>query len=138
MEFVSFQDNEGEYYSKAYKAYKTSLTPSPRILQDNLGHCIQSILKTCDQLKQFNILSIGSGDGSRDIEVLKIVHQELQKEPKFQNTTLFLRAVEPNPYYNNVYKQAVEKLPDTLKSKSTVDLYQNTFQEHTSRQDPLT
>lgn len=134
MEVLSFQQNDGEQYFRAYKAYKNNLSDielSP-ILQDNLVNCLRSILDANDQLQQLNILSIGSGDGSGDIKVLTMVNQELQKEKKYQSTKIFLRAVEPNRYYNNLYQQAIEKLPDSLKNKTVFNLRQNTFEEFIS------
>ena len=64
--------------------------------------------------KQFNILSVGSGDGEKDLFIVKISKDELQKSEKGRFMKIFNRAIEPNAYSCGLYKAAIENLRASL------------------------
>lgn len=80
------------------------------------------------QQEQINILSIGSGDGEADIEMLKIVNNYILNCIKTQDVVkkhvnIFNRAIEPNQTALDIYKAAVNNLAQELNNASvTFDL----------------
>ena len=84
---------------------------------------IPPLLKTgslsCCQQRcwSFNILSVGSGTGEMDMEIMKIIEKELQKSDQGRPMKIFNRAIEPNEYSCSLYKAAIENLPSPLDSE---------------------
>ena len=106
------------------------------ILRDHLPPLIQKMsLPRCQQQSHFNILSVGSGTGEMDTEILKIVKQELQKSETTSHMKMFNRAIEPNEYSCGLYKAAIENLPSQLNDQLTeFELCQQTFEEYKESQ----
>ena len=78
-----------------------------------LRHHIPSLIQTaslswCQQRSSFNILSVGSGTGEMDIEIMKIIKKEWQKSDQGRHLKIFNRAIEPNEYSCSLYKAAIE------------------------------
>ena len=135
MEELSFES--GEYYSKCYDTYKKKfgeVSQGRQIISDSFVPVVRKILQTNSSSSQFNVLSVGSGDGDTDFRVLKIVEAELQRDEKYQHMKIFNRAVEPNHHHINLYKKAIETLPNSLKNKTTFDIRQQTFEEYTQEE----
>ena len=92
-------------------------------------------LSCCQQRWGFNILSVGSGTGEMDMEIMKIIEKELQKSDQGRPMKIFNRAIEPTEYSCSVYKAAIENLPSPLNSKCTeFEICQQTFQEYKESQ----
>ena len=76
--FVGSED----HYAKSYNVFKTKCGQDSyvmKMLQDHIPALIQRILSMRQQQSHFNILSVGSGPGEVDMEIQKIIKQELQK-----------------------------------------------------------
>ena len=102
---------------------------------------IPPLLKTgslsCCQQRcwSFNILSVGSGTGEMDMEIMKIIENELQKSDQGRPMKIFNRAIEPTEYSCSLYKAAFVNLPSPLNSKCTeFEICQQTFQEYKESQ----
>ena len=73
---------------------------------------IQKTLHLEQERASFNILSVGSGTGDMDLEILKIVKGELQKNQGCHQMKIFNRAIELNKYPCDLYKAAIKNLND--------------------------
>ena len=104
------------------------------ILQKHIPTLMQRMLPPHDG-KQFNILSVGSGHGEKDLIIVKISKKELQKSDKGRFMKIFNRAIEPNEYSCGLYKTAIENLPAPLDAQQTeFEICQQTFQEYQESQ----
>ncbi|XP_078377728.1 histamine N-methyltransferase A-like [Oculina patagonica] len=106
------------------------------ILQENLPHSIQrlslqlSLTRPC-----INILSVGSGNGETDIDIIKMIKEELQKTEQGRSTKIFNRGIEPNEFMCGLYKAAIANLPSPLSNQmAEFDLRQQTFEEYKKNQ----
>ena len=80
---------------------------------------------------------VGSGTGEMDMEIMKIIKEELQKSEQGQHMKLFNRAIEPNQYSCGLYKAAIENMASPLNDHLTdFEICQQTFEEYKeSRED---
>ena len=126
----------------AHGVFQEKSNDSPKsseILRLHLQPLVRKILQT-NRVDQFNILGVGSGDGAVDIAILKIVHEELQRDDKYQDLKIFNRAVEPSARQIKLYKKAIENLPESMKGRISIDLHTKTFDGYTqerSKEEPL-
>ncbi|KAK3736611.1 hypothetical protein QZH41_006369 [Actinostola sp. cb2023] len=129
-------------YYMAHDVFQEKSNDSPKsseILRLHLQPLVRKILQT-NRVDQFNILGVGSGDGAVDIAILKIVHEELQRDDKYQDLKIFNRAVEPSARQIKLYKKAIENLPESMKGQISFDLHTKTFDGYTqerSKEEPL-
>ncbi|XP_020909831.1 histamine N-methyltransferase-like [Exaiptasia diaphana] len=135
MELLSFQT--GKYYSSCFSVFKQNIVGDYSVVLLNLPTIIRSMLEDAKELSQFNILSIGSGDGTEDIKVAKIVEEELQRIEEYRDVKIFLRGIEPNEYFKSLYDKAIEELTGSLKTRSVFDFRGNTFEEYMDQNDDL-
>ncbi|KAK3733347.1 hypothetical protein QZH41_003612 [Actinostola sp. cb2023] len=107
------------------------------ILRLHLPPHIRQILQT-SQGDQFNVLSVGSGDGAIDLEVLQIVEEELQRDAKYRDMKIFNRAVEPNRHHISLYKKAIENLQNNTSFDLRTQTLDQYTQELSSKEEPTT
>jgi len=88
---------------------------------------IQKLLPSVQDRTSFNILSVGSGTGDMDLEILKIVKDELQRSQGWHQMKIFNRAIEINKYPCDLYKAAIKKLND---QQVDFDLRHQSFEEY--------
>ena len=107
-----------------------------KILRRHIPPLIQTAsLSCCQQRSSFNILSVGSGTGEMDMEIMKIIEKELQKSDQGRRMKIFNRAIEPNKCSCSLYKAVIENLPSPLDSECTeFEICQQTFQEYKDSQ----
>ena len=92
-------------------------------------------LSWCKQRSSFNILSVGSGMGEMDLEIMKIIKKEFQKSDQGRHMKIFNRAIEPNEYSCSLFKAAIGNLPSPLNDHLTeFEICQQTFQEYKDSQ----
>ena len=92
-------------------------------------------LSRSQQRSSFNILSVGSATGEKDIEIMKMIKKELQKTDQGRHMKIFNRAIEPNEYSCRLYKASIENLTSPLKDHLTeFEICQQTFQEYMESQ----
>ena len=100
------------------------------ILQKHIPTLIQRILPPRDG-KQFNILSVGSRHGEKDLLIVKISKEELQESDTGRFMKIFNRAIEPNEHSCGLYKAAIENLPAPQDGQQTeFEICQQKFQEN--------
>ena len=129
-------NTEAKYYVDCLKMFETKsgeFMKNTEILQEHIPASIQRMLPLHGG-KQFNILSVGSGDGEKDLFIVKISKDELQKSEKGRFMKIFNRAIEPNAYSCGLYKAAIENLraslDDQQRQQTEFEICQQTFQEY--------
>ena len=86
-----------------------------------------SVMERLHQRPALDILSIGSGTGQMDMEILGIIKDELQRSQGRHQIKIFNRAVEPNEYPCDVYTAVVKRLNDP---QLDFDIRCQTFDEY--------
>ena len=129
----------GEYYVKSLNAFLAKSgerTKNFELLRDHIPPLIRRLtLHRSQQPSRFNILSVGAGTGEMDMEIMKIIKEELQESEQGRHMKLFNRAIEPSEYSCGLYKAAIENLPSTLHDQHTdFEIYQQTFEEYKESQ----
>ena len=105
----------GEYYYKSFDAMKNKTSEffkNVEIMRDHMPSMIQKLLHSVQDRTSFNILSVGSGTGGMDLEILRIVKDELQRSQGCHQMKIFNRAIEINKYPCDLYKNAIKSLND--------------------------
>ena len=124
--------NSGEGYSKRNNVFKRKCNQEEEVLK-MLQACLpirieKLINSSVTKQDEFKILSVGGGKGEMDLKFAETLLQELKKRnTHYQNTTIYLRVVEPNPSSCKQFSDAVEargELP------IRVDIRQQTFEEY--------
>lgn len=73
--------------------------------------------------------------GKRDVDILQNIKEELQTSDQGRHMKIFNRTIEPNEHSCDLYKAAIESLPNTLNDDPTeFEICQQTFQEYKERQ----
>ena len=89
----------GEYYYKSFQVMKNKtgeFLKNVEIMRDHMPSMIQKLLHLVQDRTSFNILSVGSGTGDIDLEIVKIVKGELQRSQACRQMKIFNRAIEIN------------------------------------------
>ena len=100
----------GEYYYKSLDVMRNKtgeFFKIVEIMRDHTPSMIQKVLQSEQDRTSFKILSVGSGTGDMDLEILKIVKEELQRSQGFHQMKIFNRAIEINKYPCDLYKAAI-------------------------------
>ena len=128
---TTFALTAGAHYLKSLNFDPTKSGETKKnveILQQHMPPLIQRMLP---ERQQLNILSTGSAEGEKDMIVLKIIKDELQKSDHGQQLKIFNRAIEPNEYSCGLYKAAIENLPSPLEDQQIeFEICQQSFQEY--------
>ena len=120
----------GEYYYKSFDVFKSKtgqFLKNVEIMRDHMPSIIQKRLHLERERAYFNILSVGSGTGDMDLEILKIVKDELHKSQGCHPMKIFNRAIELNKYPCDLYKAAIKNLND---EQTVFDVRQQNFEEY--------
>lgn len=122
--------SSGECYHKGFNELRRNSDEFFKIVAmigDHLPSVIQRLLPLQQERSCFNVLSVGSGAGEVDMEILKIVKEELRKSPASQQMKIFNRAIEVNKYSCDLYKAAVRSLND---KHLDFDIHEKSFEEY--------
>ena len=120
----------GKYYYKSFDAMKNKTSEffkNVEIMRDHMPSMIQKLLHSVQDRTSFNILSVGSGTGDMDLEILKIVKDELQRSQGYHQMKIFNRAIEINKYPCDLYKAAIKNFND---QQADFDLRHQSFEEY--------
>ena len=113
-----------EHFTKSQNLFRqksAEVTEIIKSLRSHLPLTLKYILDEPNSLDGINILSIGSSDGDMDIEILKILNEEMQRHRPSHAVKMFNRAVEPQVHALNQYKNTVAtRLPKELSNASVV------------------
>ena len=107
---ASFAITTGKHYLVSHSVFRAKsgqIMKTVEILQDHIPPIVQRMLS---EGRQFNILSVGSGEGMMDMAILKII-KKLKKSEHGPHMKIFNRAIEPNEYSCDVYEASIENLP---------------------------
>ena len=94
------------------------------------NHMASVIQRLTQNQSCFNILSVGSGTGEVDMEILKVMKEELQRTQGRDQIKIYNRAIEPSEYACDLYKSAVKRVND---QQIDFDVRCQTFQEYKER-----
>ena len=119
---TSFALTAGAHYVRSLNVFMTKCGERVKnfeILRRHIPPLFKTGSRSCCQQRSrsFNILSVGSGTGEMDMEIMKIIEKELQKSDQGRPMKIFNRAIEPNEYSCSLYKAAIENLPSPLDSE---------------------
>ncbi|XP_031552980.1 histamine N-methyltransferase-like [Actinia tenebrosa] len=126
--------DDGEYYKKSFGVFlkKTNKGEKDKeIIKLYLPNVVSKILPHHDE-SQFNVLSIGCGDGEMDRYIVGVIKEELQRHEKHKNTKIFTRAIDPNDHYVSQYKAYIDRSRNDDQSFFSVS--QKTFEEYKKEQ----
>ena len=126
-----------ENYLKSYAVFRR------KTLQNELNQ--QMLLSRLPQLsfkqkkipgcQELNVLSVGTSDGVMDLLILKLIKEKLAKTDLGCNVKIFNRAIEPNASACDLYRAAIENLPNPLNDgKTAFEICQQTFEEYQESQ----
>lgn len=101
-----------------------------RTLQNYLPQVVQRIMSSVDveERSPLNILSVGSGAGGIDIEIVNIIQKELMQKREWKHTGIFNRALEPDESSYQEYKEKIAKVCQVTSPK--YEIIQQTFEEY--------
>ncbi|XP_028411713.1 histamine N-methyltransferase-like [Dendronephthya gigantea] len=122
----------GEGYGKRHHIYKRSSNQDKKVLkmlQTYLPIRIEKLVNSSAEKQcELKILSVGGGTGDIDLKFVEILLEELKKHSSDdQNTTIYLRVVEPNSSSCKQFSDAVEARRDL---PIHVDIRGQTFEEY--------
>ena len=132
---TTFALTAGAHYLKSLHVFQEKSGDTEKQVQMLQQHMPPLIQRMLPERQQFNILSVGSAEGKKDMIILKIIKEELQKSDHGRHMKMFNRAVEPNEYSCDLYKDAIENLPRLLDHHQIdFEICQQTFQEYQKSQ----
>ena len=77
--------------------------------------------------QQLNILSVGSGNGEKDLLVLKVIRESLRST----ELKIFNRAIEPNTYFCDLYNEAIANMQTPSDDQATTfEICEQSFQQY--------
>ena len=120
----------GEHYYKSLDVFKEKSDEFVRNIEIVRYHMASVIQRLPQNQSCFNILSVGSGTGEMDMEILKIMKEELQRTQGRDQIKIYNRAIEPNEYACDLYKSTVKRVNDP---QIDFDVRCQTFQEYEGR-----
>ena len=83
--------------------------------------------------QQLNILSVGSGNGEKDLLVLKVIRESLRSTDKGAEVKIFNRAIEPNTCFCDLYNEAIENMQQATKFEICEQSFQE-YSQHTEKE----
>ncbi|XP_031565161.1 histamine N-methyltransferase-like [Actinia tenebrosa] len=135
VEMNSFTMNTKERYAESFKIFRQKSGELAHIV-NILNGCLGGILlrrnfSPTQGRHQLNVLSVGSGSGEADIEILKILNKKMVQESEgCQEIKIHNWVVEPNRYFLEIYEAAIEQLPPSwLKEKGEAEAEQHQKKE---------
>ena len=124
----------GDHFLRSFNVFKKKANQhyeNVKTFQRYMPAVVQKIMRTFDseQRSQFNILSVGSGTGEVDIEIVKIVQRELHKQREWRHISVFNRAIEPDDTSFQRYNEKIAKLVLGV-SSSKYEVRKQKFEEY--------
>ena len=83
--------------------------------------------------QQLNILSVGSGNGEKDLLVLKVIRESLRSNDKGTELKIFNCAIEPNTCFCDLYNEAIENMQQATKFEICEQSFQE-YSQHTEKE----
>ena len=121
----------GGHYIDSFKLFETKsnqLRKTEEILRERLPSLVPRRLHDSQQL---NILSVGSGNGEKDLLVLKVIRESLRSNDNGTEVKIFNRGIEPNTYFCDLYNEAIENMLTPSDDQATeFEICEQSFQEY--------
>lgn len=121
----------GAHYIDCFNLFETKCNQFRKIeemLRERLPSLVQRRLHDSQQL---NILSVGSGNGEKDLLVLKVIRESLRSHDKGTELKIFNRAIEPNTCFRNLYNEAIATMQTPSEDQATkFEICEQSFQEY--------
>lgn len=138
----AFSFDLDEDYAKRFQALRAKSQMAPCIkemLRQHLPAAISEILRKATSVSSFNVLSIGAGTGDIDLEIIRIVREEMEDHNDYRKVRIYNRAIEPNGSHLATYEDSSKNLSELESSQVTFDLRKKTFEEYknTTTDDPV-
>ena len=117
----------GGHYIDSFKLFETKsnqLRKTEEMLRERLPSLVPRRLHDSQQL---NILSVGSGNGEKDLLVLKVIRESLRST----ELKIFNRAIEPNTYFCDLYNEAIANMQTPSDDQATTfEICEQSFQQY--------
>ena len=121
----------GGHYIDSFKLFETKsnqLRKTEEMLRERLPSLVSRRLHDSQQL---NILSVGSGNGEKDLLVLKVIRESLRNNDNGTELKIFNRAIEPNTCFCDLYNEAIENMLTPSDDQATeFEICEQSFQEY--------
>lgn len=133
----SFALNAEIHYVESLKIFDRKsgqIAKNKEMLREHLPSLVPRMLHHSQQL---NILSVGSGNGEKDLFILKTIKENLPKTGHGSQIKIFNRAIEPNSYSRGLYNTVIENLPPSFNDdeETKFEICPQTFQEYSQDND---
>jgi len=116
----------GAYYIDCFNLFETKCYQFRKV-EEMLRERLPSLVpKRLHDSQQLNILSVGSGNGEKDLLVLKVIRESLRSNDKGTEVKIFNRAIEPNICFCDLYNEAIENMQQATK----FEICEQSFQEY--------
>ncbi|KAK2568356.1 Histamine N-methyltransferase [Acropora cervicornis] len=117
----------GAHYIDCFNVFDTKCDQFRKI-EEMLRERLPSLVpRRLHDSQQLNILSVGSGNGEKDLLVLKVIRESLRST----ELKIFNRAIEPNTYFCDLYNEAIANMqtpPDDQATK--FEICEQSFQQY--------
>ena len=136
----SFALNAEIHYVESLKIFEAKSGEFGKNEEMLRGFLSSLVPRMLNQSQQLNILSVGSGNGEKDLLILKIIEENLQNTDHGSQTKIFNRAIEPNSYSRGLYNTATENPLASVDDQETkFEICPQTFQEYSidSEKEPV-
>ena len=138
----SFPLNAEIHYVESLKIFDRKSGQIAKIKEMLREHLPSLVPRMLHHSQQLNILSVGSGNGEKDLFIIKTIKENLPKTGHGSQIKIrFNRAIEPNSYSRGLYKTAIENLPPTVlgDQETEFEICPQTFQEYSqdSEKEPI-
>ena len=121
----------GAHYVDCFNLFETKCDQFRKI-EEMLRECLPSLVpRILHDSQQLNILSIGSGNGQKDLLVLKVIRESLRSNDNGTQLKMFNRAIEPNTYFCDLYNEAIANMLTPSDDQATkFEICEQSFQEY--------
>lgn len=107
----------GETYVKRYDILRQKCKQNFYdivLIRQLLQGAVQDILEQDHHCLDINVLGVGSGDGNPDIEIARIIKEELLQSELYRQTKISSISIEPNEYFLSHFQILLKNLPSSL------------------------
>ena len=131
-----FLSSQPDAYSRAFQRFLASCDQEGAILKCIQGHIMPIITNNIPVLQEngspFRVLSVGSGEGENDLNILKALNELLSKQGEAVTPSLVNRVIEPDVTRLNAFRSNAEVYMKHSMGRSRVDFewLPMTFQEY--------
>ena len=123
----------GAYYIDCFNLFETKCDQFRKV-EEMLRERLPSLVpRRLHDSQQLNILSVGSGNGEKDLLVLKVIRESLRSNDKGTELKIFNRAIEPNTCFCDLYNEAIENMQQATKFEICEQSFQE-YSQHTEKE----